>query len=93
MIVLLEKLMLALKAMQAYFETRLAEISKSSDWNQTDSKAIDYIKNKPDIPEVDATLSISGQAGDAKAIGDAIRDAIDSIEIPEIPENVVQYTE
>lgn len=42
------------------------------DWNQTNPNRADYIKNKPNIPKIDTTLSQAGQAADAKVVGDTI---------------------
>lgn len=42
-----------------------------SDWKQTDKTALDFIKNKPETL-VDTTLTVSGKAADAKAVGDAL---------------------
>lgn len=41
-----------------------------ADWNQTNPKRADFIKNKP---TPDTTLSVAGQAADAAAVGQAIR--------------------
>lgn len=49
-----------------------AEVNVQADWNQTTTTADDFIKNKPDIPSVDDTLSEVGAAADAKATGDAL---------------------
>lgn len=47
-------------------------LQAQSDWNQTDATAPDFIKNKPTVPAVDATLATQGAAADAKAVGDAV---------------------
>lgn len=60
-----------------------------SDWNQEDDSSPDFIKNKPElitkeyvdtavsnvIVEVDKTLTEENKAADAKAVGDAIKQA------------------
>lgn len=45
---------------------------KQADWLQNDPTQPDFIKNKPTIPEVDDTLSKSGYAADARAVGLAL---------------------
>jgi hypothetical protein len=52
-----------------------------SDWAQTDSKKVDYIKNKPDIVELATDLSTPGKAADAKLTGDTITELFNSAEI------------
>lgn len=47
-----------------------AEVNVNADWNATSGDA--QILNKPTIPTIDASLSISDQAADAKAVGDAL---------------------
>lgn len=47
-------------------------IQTHPDWEEDDPNDPAYIKNKPDIPEIDETLSIEGAAADAKAVGDAL---------------------
>ena len=49
-----------------------AEANVQTDWNQSDSSADDYLKNKPPVPSVDSTLSTNGAAADAKVTGDEI---------------------
>lgn len=49
-----------------------AEVNVQADWNQSDSNADDYIKNKPPVPSVDSTLSTSGAAADALVTGNEI---------------------
>lgn len=38
----------------SYVDSIVNSLKVQSDWNQTDSTAIDYIKNKPNIPDVAA---------------------------------------
>lgn len=38
-----------------------AEVNVQSDWNQTDSSADDFIKNKPTVPTVDQTFDATSQ--------------------------------
>lgn len=48
---------------------------KQADWEQADTIDASYIKNKPTIPDaaqIDTTLTKSGQAADAKSVGDAL---------------------
>lgn len=46
---------------------------EQADWDETDTQSPSYIRNKPEIPTIDATLTQSGEAADAKAVGDALR--------------------
>lgn len=55
-----------------------AEVNVQSDWNQTDSSAVDYIKNKPTIPAsvvVDQSIT---ENGTNPVQGGAIYDALQS---------------
>lgn len=46
-----------------------------SDWNQTDTTAVDYIKNKPEIPSVDQTFDATSEdAQSGTAVAEAISD-------------------
>lgn len=47
----------------------VAQDSVQSDWTQIDESKPDFIKNKLAL---DSTLSVSGAAADAKAVGDAL---------------------
>jgi hypothetical protein len=39
-----------------------AEVNVQSDWNQTDSSTDDFIKNKPDIPDIKIYRNLTGKA-------------------------------
>ncbi len=53
-----------------------------SDWNQSDSTAVDYIKNKPTIPVVDQTLNTqSNNAISNSAVATAIGDIETALQI------------
>lgn len=45
---------------------------EQADWDETDTQSPSYIRNKPEIPTIDATLTQSGKAADAKAVGEAL---------------------
>ena len=45
---------------------------EQADWDETDTQSPSYIRNKPEIPTIDATLTKSGKAADAKAVGEAL---------------------
>ena len=56
--------------------------SVQADWEETNSSAPGYVRNKPAIPAVDATLSTQGAAADAKAAGDALAAKADAADLP-----------
>ena len=53
-----------------------------ADWDETDENSPSYIKNKPDIPEIDDTLTEEGAAADAKAVGDALEECVALDDLP-----------
>lgn len=70
------------KSSNTDYDTEWADPDQA-DWDQADNTQPDYIKNKPSIPVIDDTLSTAGQAADAKAAGDGIKEA----------EQIVSYVE
>lgn len=50
-------------------------LQQHADWDENDSSKPGFIRNKPNIPagmEIDKTLTVEGDAADAKAVGDAL---------------------
>ena len=50
-------------------------LQQHADWAENDSSKPGFIRNKPNIPagmEIDKTLTVEGDAADAKAVGDAL---------------------
>ena len=61
-----------------------------ADWNQTDSTAVDYIKNKPAIPDTSEFVTKAEYNPKEVAIAEALTDLHDSI--PTVPTNVSAFT-
>jgi len=59
-----------------------AEVNVQSDWNQTNTNADDYIKNKPTIPDT-STLATKQE------MADAIDDALGEAQVTVVPANSV----
>lgn len=61
-------------------------VTAQPDWNQTDEHAVDYIKNKPTVPEpvtVDQTYDgTSSNAQSGKAVKQAVDEAVSSVYKP-----------
>ena len=58
------------------------DVSHQADWNESDSSSPSFIRNKPEIPQIDATLTEQGYAADAKAAGDLIRSKAGLLDLP-----------
>ena len=67
-----------------------------SDWNQTDTTAVDYIKNKPTIPDTSDFVTITQYNNKELAIAEALTDLnenkADKSEIPVAPDMTNYYT-
>ena len=67
-----------------------------SDWNQTDSSSVDYIKNKPTIPDTSDFVTITQYNNKELAIAEALTDLnenkADKSEIPVAPDMTNYYT-
>ena len=67
-----------------------------SDWNQSDSTAVDYIKNKPTIPDTSDFVSVTQYNPKELAIAEALTDLnenkADKSEIPVVPDMTNYYT-
>ena len=67
-----------------------------SDWNQSDSTAVDYIKNKPTIPDTSDFVSINQYNPKELAIAEALTELnenkADKSEIPVVPDMTNYYT-
>ena len=67
-----------------------------SDWNQSDSTAVDYIKNKPTIPDTSDFVSVTQYNPKELAIAEALTDLnenkADKSEIPVVPDMSNYYT-
>lgn len=69
-----------------------------SDWNQTDSGALDYIKNKPEIPSVDVVNNLAQVVGNdttglVKSVADLQTDVSEINNSLGQKENVVNKTQ
>ena len=69
---------------------------QQADWNQSDSTAVDYIKNKPTIPDTSDFVSINQYNPKELAIAEALTDLkenkADKSEIPVVPDMSNYYT-
>ena len=67
-----------------------------ADWNQSDSTAVDYIKNKPTIPDTSDFVTITQYNNKEIAIAEALTDLnenkADKSEIPVVPDMTNYYT-
>lgn len=61
-----------------------------ADWNQTDDTAVDYIKNKPAIPDTSEFVTKAEYNPKEVAITEALNELHDSI--PTVPTNVSAFT-
>lgn len=55
-----------------YVEEIVSSVRVQSDWSQNDSGALDYIKNKPDVPSPDAVEYVANKTN---SVSDASTDA------------------
>lgn len=69
---------------------------QQADWNQTDSTAVDYIKNKPAIPDTSEFVTKAEYNPKEVAIAEALTDLnenkADKSEIPVVPDMTNYYT-
>ena len=69
---------------------------QQADWNQTDSTAVDYIKNKPTIPDTSEFVTKTEYNPKEKAIAEALTDLnenkADKTELPVVPDMTNYYT-
>lgn len=69
---------------------------QQADWNQTDTTAVDYIKNKPVIPDTSDFVSITQfnpkEVAIAEALTDLNENKADKSEIPVVPDMSNYYT-
>ena len=67
-----------------------------ADWNQTDSTAVDYIKNKPTIPDTSEFVTKTEYNPKEKAIAEALtnlnENKADKTELPVVPDMANYYT-
>ena len=67
-----------------------------ADWNQTDVEAVDYIKNKPTIPDTSEFVTKTEYNPKEKAIAEALTDLnenkADKTELPVVPDMTNYYT-
>ena len=69
---------------------------QQADWNQTDSTAVDYIKNKPTIPDTSEFVTKTEYNPKEQAIAEALTDLnenkADKTELPVVPDMTNYYT-
>lgn len=69
---------------------------QQADWNQTDDTAVDYIKNKPTIPDTSEFVTKEEYNPKEVAIAEALTDLnenkADKTEIPDVPDMTNYYT-
>ena len=69
---------------------------QQADWNQTDSTAVDYIKNKPVIPDTSEFVTKTEYNPKEQAIAEALTDLnenkADKTELPVVPDMTNYYT-
>lgn len=69
---------------------------QQADWNQTDSTAVDYIKNKPTIPDTSEFVTKTEYNPKEQAIAEALtnlnENKADKTELPVVPDMANYYT-
>ena len=69
---------------------------QQADWNQTDSTAVDYIKNKPTIPDTSEFVTKTEYNPKEQAIAEALtnlnENKADKTELPVVPDMTNYYT-